>query len=243
MILDKARKIAFGWLLMLASFNIMASGLQIGQASAYEVFNHDANVIALIKAAVGHDALTAKRLVQSGADINAAGKAGITPLLSVQADNDMPAVLILLELGADPNKYEAPGHGERGFGPPVWVAAVAGRKEMLHVLLQHGGNPNIVYSTGTALMMAVRESHLDCAQLLLGYGANLNLTVGRGSALKMTMIYDRFSDSVWVLVHGFNADLIWVRGMLAMRKPRPGQEEMKAKALSIIDERLAEQGK
>lgn len=219
-----------------------ANGLSFGSESAQDAFK-DERVVALLQAALGGDAKEAKRLVASGVNVNTMGEAGATPLLWALADRNVTAVKILLDLGADPNEYKPGEIGVESIGPPVWITAGAGQIQTLQLLLEHGGDPNQVFGNDNALMMAIGGSHLDCAELLLKHGADINWSNGPESAFFMTMVDDQFGDALWVLNHGYTHDLPMARKFVVTTKPRPGQEELKAQVLKIVDTLVAAQQK
>jgi hypothetical protein len=92
-------------------------------------------------------------------------------------------------------------------------------------------------------MMAIKGSHLDCAELLLQRGADINYANGPLTALSAAMLHVQFNDALWVLNHDYTHDLPMARRMLAVETPRPGQEELKTQALEIVDRLLAAQQK
>lgn len=231
---------------MCASFVAGADGLFIGDKSAQDAF-HDEGVANLIKAAINGDKLEVKKLIGSGVNINATGDAGVTPLVWVEVNHDLAAMQLLLDFGADPNKVIIPGVGKQAFGPPVWMAAAAGRKDILQILLNHGADPNLIFGNDTPVMMAIGAGHLESAELLLKHGADINYSAGphSGTAFDKAMIILQYDVVLWVLNHGYTYDLPMARReiILEHRKTRPGQEAMKEQALEMIDKLLAEQNK
>jgi len=221
---------------MIASLFSCAGNLSFAGRSVQEAFNHDEGVVNLLKAVDRHDASEARRLVDSGINVNTVGKDGATPLIWMLGRQNLPAVKLLLELGADPNQYVP-----NGIGPPVWVSAAGGRKEALKLLLDHGGDPNLVYGTSSPLMKAISYSHLDCAELLLQRGADINYSNGPLSAFTAALFNVQFDHVLWVLNHGYTHDLAMAKKMALAENPRPGQEELKAKVLEIIDRLLSSQ--
>lgn len=129
--------------------------------------------MSLLRAARSQDIKEAKRLVDGGVNINAVGKDGATPLIWMLGLEDLDAMKLLLELGADPNQFVV-----GGVSPPLKLAAGGGKLEALRLLLDHGADPNLVYGNRTPLMMAIQGSHIDCAELLLQRGADINFASG-----------------------------------------------------------------
>ncbi|BET13295.1 ankyrin repeat domain-containing protein [Pandoraea sputorum] len=225
------RNILVGVVLLVVPMLASCGQLVVAGRSAEEAF-HDQGVVHLLRAAKNNDPKEAARLIDSGANVNAAGKDGATPLIWMMGMQDLAGMKVLLELGADPNQY-----GTRDVGYPLWLAAAGGKLEMLRLLLDHGANPNLSHGTKTPLVMAIIDSHLDCAELLLQRGADINLATPI-SALEGAMITVQFGNALWVLNHGYTHDLPMARRMLEMKTPRPGQETSKVKALEIVDRLL-----
>lgn len=223
---------------MSASIVAGADGLSIGGKSAQDAFK-DEGVVKLMKAVIRQDATEAKRLIASGVNINAFGEGGVTPVIWMFGAHDLKAVKMLLDLGADPDKYEPGRPGEVGFGPASWMAAAGGQKEALQLFLDHGSNSNLVFGNSSLLITAIEEEHLDCAELLLQRGADINWASGPINAFFVTMTHVQFGNALWVLNHGYTHDLPMARRMLIGEKPRPGQEAMKVQALEIVDRLLA----
>lgn len=197
--------------------------------TAQEAFK-DNGVVELLRAVNKHNSLEAKRLVDSGVNVNKMGKDGTTPLIWMLGLKNLTAMKILLDLGANPDQYQPDG-----VGPPVWLSAGGGDKEALQLLLEYGGNPNQAYGISSPLMMAIRDSHQDCAELLLHYGADINYAEN-GSALEVAL---KLEDVLWVLKHGYTHDLPMARKRVVAETPRIGEEQLKVEALEIIDSLLS----
>jgi len=229
------RNILTGVVLLVVSMLASCGQLVVAGRSAQEAF-HDEGVVNLLKAAKMNDAKEAKNLIDGGVNVNAVGQDGATPLIWMLGLQDLRAMRLLLDLGADPNQYVA-----GGVSPPVKLAAGGGKLEALRLLLDYGADPNVVYGNRTPLMMAIQGSHLDCAELLLQHGADINFAHGSLSALSEAVFHVQYGDAIWLLNHGYTHDLPMARRMLEMKTPRPGQEELKTKALGLVDRLLAQQ--
>ena len=75
-----------------------------------------------------------------------------------------------------------------GAGAPLWNAAAVGRMDIVHLLLDHGADPNLpeeqIAPKGKALYSAVYHGHYEIAELLLERGAFPNPPVeSSGDAL------------------------------------------------------------
>lgn len=230
-------KSLLGCFFLCVSFAASSDDFSAGLHPPSDVFK-DPRVVALLHAVEHQDAVAAKRLISSGADVNAVGVQAITPLSWLLDRRDNNAVELLLKLGADPNKITVLDN-EIGAPQPMWAAAAAGQKEALQLMLDHGGNPNLVFGNNSLLMNAVQEGHLDCAELLLQRGADINHFEGPMNAFFVTMTRVQYGNALWVLEHGYTHDLPMARKETIRIAARPGQEAMRAQVLEIIDQMLA----
>lgn len=150
---------------------------------------------------------------KSNININDVGKCDITPLIwflrwiihntdepftNKQVSNINKQVLKeLLKLGADPNFITSDGessiHWAAGMPTPI-----------LKILLDNGGNSNIVNpkTQETALYEAIHN--LDNIKLLISYGADINLKVGNESLLLHSIIGRQHEVAVYLLDNGVN---------------------------------------
>lgn len=129
-----------------------------------------------------------KLLVDAGADVNAKGAQGNTPLtfsvyrmggresLSSEVYNGI--IELLLKQGADPNSVNYIG------ATPLHLATVRGADpSAVELLLQYGANVNRVTVGGgayTPLHAAVSAGRIDLVELLLANGADPDLRDGSG---------------------------------------------------------------
>uniref|UniRef100_A0A2P2HXM9 Protein fem-1 homolog C-like n=1 Tax=Hirondellea gigas TaxID=1518452 RepID=A0A2P2HXM9_9CRUS len=70
--------------------------------------------------------------------------------------------------------YEVPDDRSVHYVTPLWCAAVAGKKEVVQVLIDHGANINSVSDTGsTSVRSACFMTHIDIVKYLVEKGANV----------------------------------------------------------------------
>jgi ankyrin repeat protein len=206
-----------------------------------EVFK-DPKIEALIKAVYAGDMNLAKQLMRDGADINALGTSGITPLLWAETSLQPAAMQRMLELGANPDLSGSPGPDGEGLPPPVMLAAGSGQVALLRILLEKKANPNIVESGISPMTAAMRKGCLECAELLLQYGADVNLPADHVTPFAAAAVHGRYDLTLWLLKHGYRRNL--ERHQRGLRRPKhlamtPEQVRLREETLRLIDEKLA----
>lgn len=221
------------------SMSSQSSGL--GDMALGEAFP-DSKVKSLVDSALHGDLPGAQSLVRDGANPNYSGKDGILPLVWVIANDHKPwnATKTLLLAGADPNRKftEATPPSDDSV---MYLTAAGDQPELLELLLDHGGNPNISGKFGkTALQYAAEQGRDENIAELLKHGADINGhdTTGLsapGSALNLS----RFDLIVYFLDHGYSYDLKDLAQLVetvAVSKKSP-QCEQKTKVLNILHDR------
>lgn len=107
----------------------------------------DRKVVELCHAIELNDIKSMEKLLKGGADPDARGKHGMTPLLWAFPENRLDAFRLLLEHGANPNVLFQDGFGTRGgisIGDSVtMLAARSAFPEHLGWVLKFGGDPNL----------------------------------------------------------------------------------------------------
>jgi ankyrin repeat protein len=112
----------------------------------------------------------AARLVDRGANLNAKGTWGMTPLMWAASKGHAEVVRLLLERGADANA--AANNSSTAL---MWTA-FAGHNDLVKLLIERGAAINLQSNCGrTALISAAFNGHLDVVKLLLESGAQPNI--------------------------------------------------------------------
>lgn len=110
-----------------------------------------------------------RRLVEQGADIDAAVLGDGTALIRASAHGDLVIVNELIRLGADVNQPA------RGDGNPLIAAAKRGHADVVARLVAAGADVNaVVAGDETPLINAARGGHLDVVTYLVEHGADVN---------------------------------------------------------------------
>ncbi len=165
-----------------------------------EDYFEDAKVVALCKAIEDDNVPEMERLIAAGANANAVGKDGMTPLLWAFPDRRVARFECLLKHGADPNVViqsdfntkARPFHPYPIGGSAFWdkgchagqsVTLLAARSPMieyLQLVMQHGGDAKAIDAkTGEAALDIVLDRFLSTTvvervQLLVAKGAEVN---------------------------------------------------------------------
>ena len=127
---------------------------------------------ALFEAAQDGDLESIEKLLQAGADVNAAIDGDGSPLIGAARGGHLAAVKLLLDRGADPNM---PVYGD---GAPLLAAAQEGRTFTVALLLDRRANIELVVEGDeNALIQASAGGHLEVVKLLVARGAHVNARV------------------------------------------------------------------
>jgi len=123
----------------------------------------------LLEAAQAGDTADVQRLLAQGADINARGPYGNTPLMSAALTGHTDTLRLLLDKGANANAKGTTGR------TALMEAAVEGYTEAVKILLEKGADVNAKDEGGwTALFWAAFSQRRDVARVLLEKGADAN---------------------------------------------------------------------
>jgi ankyrin repeat protein len=123
----------------------------------------------LLDAAERGDRAAALRLLAQGADPNAAGPDGTTPVMWAAANGDAELVRALIAAGAKVSS-------KNQFGTSaITEAAIIGSASVLDALLKASADPNTKNPEGeTPLMAVARSGRVDAARVLVEAGADVN---------------------------------------------------------------------
>ncbi|TDC60379.1 ankyrin repeat domain-containing protein [Micromonospora sp. KC207] len=94
--------------------------------------------------------------------------------------DDLPAILALLRVGADPNGADRDGT------TPLYFAALHNKRVAVRILIDAGADPNVESGRGdegTPLTGAAAWGHADVVRQLLTHGADPNLREDHGTGL------------------------------------------------------------
>ncbi|MFY9317284.1 MAG: ankyrin repeat domain-containing protein [Burkholderiales bacterium] len=129
------------------------------------------NTLLMIAAVQGHEAL-AKLLIERKADVARRSPAGDSALMLASLKGHLGIVKLLIERGA-PMSHS-------GWAP-LHYAAFEGRTEVVKYLLEKGAEKDALAPNGySALLLAMRNGHMEAARELLYADADVNIKGARG---------------------------------------------------------------
>jgi ankyrin repeat protein len=121
---------------------------------------------ALADAAEQRDKTSIRKLLETGADVNAAQVDGTTALHWAAYSDDAETAALLVRAGANVNALNRYGV------PPLAQACTNGNAAMVKLLLQAGADPNATMKGGeSVLMLAARSGNLEAVKALLARDA------------------------------------------------------------------------
>ena len=113
-----------------------------------------------------------KKIINHGADVNAANKKNMTPLMNACQKGNIDGINVLLNAGADPGITDVDGH--------TWLHYAASgncSSEFLQTIIKHGADVNAANKKNmTPLMNACQKGNIDGINVLLNAGADPGIT-------------------------------------------------------------------
>jgi ankyrin repeat protein len=122
----------------------------------------------------------AKRLLDAGADVDAATDSGRTPLFMAAEAGYSDLVQLFLDHRAKVDQKLETGE------TALLAASANGNKDIVKMLLTAGADARASGPRGTCLTYAAQVASVDCVKLLLEHGADPNKKAERGSTPLMT---------------------------------------------------------
>jgi hypothetical protein len=136
----------------------------------------------LLRAASAGDTRRVDAIVHSGLSVDSRDKVGVTPLMRAASAGKLPAVKLLLRLGADPNARTLRRAKNEGGFTALAFAATNGRTEVIEPLVRAGALVNGRIADGkTPLMLAAMWGYTDTVKALLSLHAKTDLADAAGN--------------------------------------------------------------
>ncbi|MBY7784430.1 ankyrin repeat domain-containing protein [Vibrio fluvialis] len=163
-----------------------------------EVF-FSGDLLAVAEAIKKKDIEKAKQLAEKLPDIDAPGTENYTLLAFSVADTNIPAIKMLMALGADPSAKL----GSRGQnGSVAYLAMWRKTTEALNAMLESGMDPNLS-DKGDSLIFNVPElAGNDSLKLLVEYGADVNAKDTLGQTPMFNFVLTSFDEAIYLLDNG-----------------------------------------
>jgi len=122
----------------------------------------------VLTSAIDGDRQQLQQINQQGGSINVVDRRGRSAVLVVTMQNNIKALQLLIELGADVDFYEEANLSGVIDQTAFLYAGAHGMNEALTHLMNAGAKPDIYnYYGGTALIPAAEKGHIDTVRLLL----------------------------------------------------------------------------
>lgn len=143
-----------------------------GQAQGLQHGSQDAATRALLNSVLKADVSEVTAAVRNGANVNAKGPDGLTPLMVACGLGQAQAAALLLTAGADPLAMES-----RMGAAAIHKAAQSGNADVIALLLEHGAfiDHQSPVLGNTALMDAVLHKREGAVKMLLKRGARTTI--------------------------------------------------------------------
>jgi len=213
-----------------------------------EKYFSDSKQLALCHAIERNSLRPIRQIVAEGADIDAVGKEGMTPLHWAIYKQKYEAFSLLLELGAKPDAlviwYE--DNVVERWASAMEIAAMLEAPRYLRRLLDAGASADMKITPlgATPLFIAIRNRRLQNVDILLGAGADINFRSNRldETPLHSAMMDNNFFGALYLIRAGALVNIPARRsGMTAMDvfagrgPPRdPSDEENQAAYFEIM---------
>lgn len=118
----------------------------------------------------GNQLKKVKELVEAGANVNALGYSGYTPLANAVMRNQLDIAAYLLSKGADVN-----AKGRDGLAPLFWTTIHYNNIKMVELLVENGADVNATDKSGNSVLAwaAHRGKSPEILTYLIAHGANI----------------------------------------------------------------------
>ena len=150
----------------------------------------------LEQAIAADDPMAVNNAIASGADVNARGAVGVTPLAYAVGTGKLRAAQALIAKGANPNLEDDEGD----TAVTLAVNRHTSQPEFLSMVLDAGGNPNQLRPDGDPVIVRfINGANLDAITLMQSKGANMSAIANR-QPLVVFAAYGADWDVVWHLI-------------------------------------------
>ncbi|RZP74420.1 ankyrin repeat domain-containing protein [Vibrio vulnificus] len=176
-----------------------AGVLNMFRSKPYPEVFFSGDLLTVAQAIKKKDIEKAKQLAEKLSDIDAPGTENFTLLAFAVADTNIPAIKMLMALGADPSAKL----GSRGQnGSVAYLAMWRKTTDALKAMLESGMDPNLS-DKGDSLIFNVPElAGNDSLKLLVEYGADVNAKDTLGQTPMFNFVLTSFDEAIYLLDNG-----------------------------------------
>ncbi|WP_083388948.1 ankyrin repeat domain-containing protein [Vibrio rotiferianus] len=191
------------WLLVFALCSVLTSkvvdAMSIVDSKPYPSAFFSGELLLVAQAIKEKEFKKAKKLAEALPDIDAPGKENFTLLAFAVADNDVPAIKMLMALGADP-AHQIGKHKDRGtIGSfSMWNRST----KALRALLESGMDPDLRETDRTLIYKVPELRDNDSLKLLVEFGADVNVTDRLGQTPILHFVLASFDEAIYLLENG-----------------------------------------
>ena len=187
----------------------------------------------------------AKALAEKLPDINARGTKNFTLLAFAVADHNLPAIKMLMKLGASP-ELEV-GDDEIGRLTIGHLAMLEVNADGLNALLEGGMNPDQAYGSGTLLHRVPDFAENDSLKHLVEHGANVNAKDSLGQTPLFNLVLTSFDEALYLLENGADPFVMDDNGLTLAHSVQDSLESMDKTSEAYqkmlrIQQKMIEQG-
>ncbi|WP_241833850.1 ankyrin repeat domain-containing protein [Salinivibrio sp. MA440] len=192
--------IAIGIGIVLLLWVAKASAFNLFRSKPYPEVFFEGELLAVAEAMKARDIDRAKALAEKLPEIDAPGNESFTLLAFAVADTNIPAIKMLMALGADPaTKF---GEGEEAQSV-AYFAMWRKTTDALKAMLEAGMDPNLTDEYGETLIFDVPDlEDNDALKLLVEFGADVNARNSLGETVLFKFISVMFDEALYLLENG-----------------------------------------